>query len=221
MINQQKRLAFGTGMLDWEERINLERMRRERPAKARAKLKESGFAAIILGLGDNRTYVTAVDPGGISAFVPGASGLSVLFTEGGDDTTIDYCVEGNCTRQAQIHTPLLIPENIRAVHSLNSNQRTDQVLDNAKKQAEELYQDLKAQGVEKEKIAYDGLNAVLLPVLKEKGLNLTAAPEVMVDARTLKTQMGHVACIERNSLHDSCWTFLLANEQISDAMVRF
>lgn len=194
MLTDPKRLAFGTGVLDWEERINMERLRRERPAKARAKIKEHGFAAMILGVGDNRTYVTAVDPGGISGFVPGASGHSIFFADYPEDT-IDYCVEGNCTRQARLHSPWLKPENIRAVHSLNASQVPAQIVDNAKKNADEIFRDLKERGVHKEKIAYDGMHPAMLPALKDKGLNLTSAPEVMIEARAFKT-VDEINCMK-------------------------
>ncbi len=186
MLTQQQRLGFGTMVLDWEERINMERMRRERQAKARAKIKEHGFAAMILGLGDNRVYVTAVDPGGLSGFIPGVSGHSIIFADYPDDT-IDYTLEGNCTRQAIIHSPWLKPENIRTVHSLNSSQVPAQVLDHGKKNAEEIFQDLKKKGIDREKVAYDGLHPALLAALKEKGVNLIPAPEVMLEARVIKT----------------------------------
>jgi len=187
MITPHQKLAFGTGMLDWEERINLERLRRERPAKVRAKMKELGFAAIILGLGDNQIYATAIDPGALAGFIAGASGHAIVFTDYPEDT-INYCVDGNCARQARIHSPWLKPDNIRAVHSLNINQVPDQVVDNAKKNAEEVFQDLRERGVQKEKIAYDQLHPAMLAALGDKGLKLTHTPEVLVEARMIKTQ---------------------------------
>src|SRR3989338_7981078 len=41
------KLTFGTGIADWQERINVERMRRERPGKARQVMKKHGGAAIL------------------------------------------------------------------------------------------------------------------------------------------------------------------------------
>ena len=194
MITQQQRLAFGPMVLDWEERINMERLRRERPAKARAKIRKHGFAAIILGEGDNRKYATAVEPGALSGFIPAVSGVSILFADYPEDT-IDYCLEGNLARQARIHSPWLKPENIRPCHSLQRCQVPAQIESNAKQMAAEIFQDLKEKGIEKERIAYDALHPLALAALKDKGLQLTRAPELMMEARVIKT-VDEINCMK-------------------------
>ena len=194
MITPHQKLGFGIGMLDWQERINLERMRRERPDKVRAKLKEEGFAAIILGIGDNRVYATAIDPGALSGSIPSGSGHSILFTEHPEDT-IDYTLEANCTKQARIHSTWIKPENIRTALTLNAHQVEAQIVEHAKRNAANISQDLKEKGIEKERIAYDGLAPALLNALEDIGLNLTATPKLMVDVRATKTK-DEINCLK-------------------------
>ncbi len=43
MVRMAKGLTFGTSIVDWQERINVERMRRERADKARAVLRARGI----------------------------------------------------------------------------------------------------------------------------------------------------------------------------------
>jgi Xaa-Pro aminopeptidase len=68
MVRFASRLSYGTGMLDWQERINTARMREERADKLRAAMKKNGVAACLLEREDNIRYATGL-PG--DAFMPG------------------------------------------------------------------------------------------------------------------------------------------------------
>ncbi|MFC2040584.1 hypothetical protein ACFLTW_05430 [Chloroflexota bacterium] len=103
-IKQYGKVRWGTEAIDWQERVNMPRMREERPARARTKMKEHGFAAMILASGGNRRYATAIHAGVLSELIPGASGFTLVFAEENTEDMIDYCLEGNLTKQARIHT---------------------------------------------------------------------------------------------------------------------
>ena len=59
-------LLFGTGLFDAHERINLERMRKERADKLRQTMKKYGIPACLLARGDNVRYATG-NPGAVYA----------------------------------------------------------------------------------------------------------------------------------------------------------
>ena len=44
MVKMAPKLTFGTSIADWQERINVERMNRERAEKARQALRRSSFS---------------------------------------------------------------------------------------------------------------------------------------------------------------------------------
>ncbi len=50
-------MSYGKMAVDWEERINFDRMRRERIEKARVAMKEHGLEAALVLRGDNERYV--------------------------------------------------------------------------------------------------------------------------------------------------------------------
>ena len=50
---------FGTVGLDWQQRINWERLRTYRLERAREKMKAAGLSALILMYDENIRYVTA------------------------------------------------------------------------------------------------------------------------------------------------------------------
>ena len=60
MVKMAPKLTFGTGIADWQERINVERMRRERQKKARQVMKKHGVAAILAAGAPNTRYLTGL-----------------------------------------------------------------------------------------------------------------------------------------------------------------
>ena len=51
-------LTFGQGYVDWQERIDVSRMRTERANRLRSILRKHGIAACVLSRGDNVRYAT-------------------------------------------------------------------------------------------------------------------------------------------------------------------
>src|SRR6267142_195984 len=55
--------TFGQMQVDWEERINIDRLRKERLAKAKAQLKKSGVGALLCFDMNNIRYITSTHIG--------------------------------------------------------------------------------------------------------------------------------------------------------------
>ena len=60
VVKMASKLTFGTGIADWQERINVERMRRERADKMRRVLLKHGVAAIVAARPDNTRYLSGL-----------------------------------------------------------------------------------------------------------------------------------------------------------------
>ena len=60
MIRMAPKLTFGTSISDWQERINVERMRRERAEKARNALRKWNVAALLAASPENTRYLTGL-----------------------------------------------------------------------------------------------------------------------------------------------------------------
>src|SRR3989304_9501404 len=54
------KLTFGKSIADWQERINVERMRTERADKMRQVLKKHGVAAIVAARPENTRYLSGL-----------------------------------------------------------------------------------------------------------------------------------------------------------------
>ena len=181
----EERLGFGVQMADWQDRINMERMRNERAARTRAALKENGYPVILLSDGDNRRYATSVDVGQWG-MIFGSVGMSIVFAERPDDS-INWDSEGNAQRQTLHHVKWLKPENIRTWRTTLRSMTGEMAAFLIKKNAEEVYQILKEKGVTKEKIAYDVIDPIIKGELEAKGIKLFAEREMMMDVRAIKT----------------------------------
>jgi len=60
MVKMASKLAFGTAAADWQERINVARMRDERAERARKFMRKYGIPALLATRADNTRYLTGV-----------------------------------------------------------------------------------------------------------------------------------------------------------------
>jgi Xaa-Pro aminopeptidase len=60
MVRMAEELKFGSGVADWQERINVERMRNERMEKARRAMRQQGVPALLAGRPENTRYLTGL-----------------------------------------------------------------------------------------------------------------------------------------------------------------
>jgi hypothetical protein len=106
MEQEQRRLRFGPAGIEHEERINFNRMRKERASRARAELKKRDIAATLLMTPANVRYTASLR----SAAHIAVSEFGVLFfTE--DPDTIAYQI-GPTYLQLRYHCPWIKPENM-------------------------------------------------------------------------------------------------------------
>lgn len=94
----EKRLSWGMAGVDWEERVNFERLRADRLAKTRAKLAEKGWDAILLQ-GENVRYATAIRTS--------APHIALVFADGRDTWLFMRPEHGE---QVQMHCPWINPD---------------------------------------------------------------------------------------------------------------
>ncbi len=60
MVRMAEKLKFGAGIADWQERIDVHRLREERAAKMRAVLRERSVPAILAARPENTRYLTGL-----------------------------------------------------------------------------------------------------------------------------------------------------------------
>ncbi len=65
MVTMASKLTFGHTLADWQERINVSRMREERAARARQMMRKHGIPMLLVAGEPNVRYLT-----GLRAAVP-------------------------------------------------------------------------------------------------------------------------------------------------------
>ncbi len=175
----------GPEAVDWSERINTARMREERLAKAQASLKKNGIAACLLMRPENMRYVTSTKA---VNFIDQLR-YCVAFAE--HDPIVYELPPGNLFGVC----PWVKPENLRlAVLWADEACGREATLERARKFAQNIKQDLKEKGLEKEKLGIDKLDEPGQLALREAGIETVDVMPAMLEARAVKTE-DEINCI--------------------------
>src|SRR2546423_382167 len=97
-----------TRAVDWEQRIDFPKLRRERLERAKAALERSELGAVLLFDPNNIRYVTSTH---IGEWARDKNARYVLLARGSDPILWDF---GSAARHHQLYAPWLPPENFRA-----------------------------------------------------------------------------------------------------------
>ena len=100
--------TFGTVGMDWQQRINWDRMRSYRLERARERMKAHGLGAMLLMYDENIRYVTATLTPGWCKLKPGLRYALLC----GDDPPVVF-EQGDVGFQLERHNPWIPKENIR------------------------------------------------------------------------------------------------------------
>src|ERR671922_1939247 len=94
--------------VDWEQRVDFDRLRRERTERAQAALRDSDLGALLLFDPNNIRYVTSTH---IGEWARDKNARFVLLPRGADPILWDF---GSAARHHQLFAPWLPAENFRA-----------------------------------------------------------------------------------------------------------
>ena len=197
MVEFASQLSYGTGMQDWQERINTARMRKERADKLREVMKKNGVAACLLEREDNIRYATGL-PG--DAFMPGLR-YCLFFAEG------EPVIWEHAGRFERIHEwPWIKPENWRIARCwLGGACGSDATAETAKRFASEIVPELEARGLKGEKLGTTALDGPSLKALGERGIATFDAQSLLFEARRVKTE-DEINCLKMiAAITDRAW----------------
>jgi Xaa-Pro aminopeptidase len=182
-VEYQPRRTFGIEAVDYQERVNYDRLRKERLQRLQDQMQKFGFAALFLnGFGDNIRYATGTwdmgwrGGGPMRYCIVPAKGDPVLFETAGDMETYKmHCpwLKGKI-RPAVIYR--FVPAGPMMYYlKLHIKQIKDCLI--------ELGINLKG-----DKIGVDGIDPFVLESFKEAGVNLVPGYEPIAQARVIKTK---------------------------------
>jgi Xaa-Pro aminopeptidase len=174
---------FGMAGVDWQERINWERLRTYRLESARARMKAHGLGAMLCMYDENIRYITATITPGWCRLKPGlryallcGDGAPVLFEQG------DIGV------QIKRHCPWIPEENIRYSYCWIKGAAGGAATDQVKKFTEAIKYEMKRFGVEGEKLGVDFTDINMVRGFESAGIEWTDGMTPMMEARAIKNE---------------------------------
>ena len=177
---------FGITGVDWQQRINWDRLRNYRIERARQKMKEHGIGAMLLMYDENVRYVTSTLTPGWNRLKPGlryamlcGDGAPVLFEQGDIGTQIER------------HAPWIPPENIRYSYAWIKGAAGPASTQQVKKFMEAAKYEMKRHGVEGEKLGVDFIDINMLKAFEDEGINWVDGMTPMMQARAVKNEDEH------------------------------
>src|SRR6516165_1008833 len=185
--------TFGSSAVDWEERVDLVRLRDERLARLRAQLERSELGALLSFDFANIRYMTATHIGtwGIDKLVRFA-----LLPRGGEPVVWDF---GSAARHHQLYTPWLdhtdgpaTPEGAArtgaraGISTLRGAFHPD--ADIAEDVAAKIVAVLREHGLAGEPLGVDVAEMPVLAALTAAGITVTDGQQVFMEARRVKTR---------------------------------
>ena len=184
------RRTFSTTATDWQARVQFDRLRGERLARARKMMETHDLGALVCFVGENVRYITSVFQGNwknniyIRYCVLPRGGDPVLFETAGSDL--------EC---AKIDAPWL-KGNIRPAITWKWAETAEAMM--ADRMAQSILQVLKDNGVDKERIGIDVYDPSAYAAFQKLNLNVVSAWPAMSGARVVKTP-DEIECLKISS----------------------
>ena len=170
--------TFGTMAVDWEQRADLDRLRRERLARAKERLARSELGALLCFDMANIRYLTATHIGtwAIDKLI-----RFCLLPQGDDPILWDF---GSAARHHKLFCPWLGEERSRAgISTLRGS-----VEGRAESVAGKIRVELDERGLLDQPLGVDVVELPVLRALEAEGIRVVDGQAVMQDARMVKTQ---------------------------------
>jgi len=167
--------------VDWEERVNTDRLRSYRLGRARTALAASDVGAVLLFDFNNIRYVTSTH---IGEWARDKMTRYALLSRGGDPHIWDF---GSAARHHRLNCPWLRTENIHAgMVGLRGAVAPDAGLFRAA--ARQIRDILKAEGAADMPLGVDIVEPPMQAALEAEGISVCDAQQVMLDAREVKSR---------------------------------
>ena len=179
--------------VDWEQRIDFAKLRSDRMARAQAALGESDLGALLLFDPNNIRYVTSTH---IGEWARDKNARFALLPRNGPPVLWDF---GSAAKHHQLYAPWLPAENFRGGVSPMRGAMPDEtgIPDTL---AANIAHELRERGLEGEPVGIDMTDMVALEALRRAGVPTADGSQVMLAARTIKTDeeialLDHAAAI--------------------------
>jgi Xaa-Pro aminopeptidase len=191
--------------VDWEERVNFDRLRTERLARIKSLLQSSEIGALLCFDMNNIRYITNTT---IGTWAIDKLGRFCLLPQNDEPINWDF---GVAAKHHQMYCPWFKEGHSRAgISTLRGamppgSRRAEDV-------ARKIRIELEERGLEKEPLGVDVVEPPVLFALQKEGLHIVDGQQLMQDARVIKTQdeitLLSTACSMVDAAYDELYRFM-------------
>src|SRR6266511_5289317 len=179
--------TYGPNAVDWEERVDFDRLRRERLARLEEALERSDLGALLTFDFHNIRYMTSTH---IGTWAMDKLIRFALLPRGGKPIVWDF---GSAARHHQIYNPWLEgrtddPEQGRARPGISTLRGAfNPAAGIAEEVARKIHRELEERGLLGEPLGVDVVEMPVLAALQAAGLQVVDGQQVFLEARRIKT----------------------------------
>ena len=206
--------TFGTMGVDWEERVDFDRLRTARLTKAKKLLKESELGALLTFDMNNIRYLTATI---IGTWAMDKLVRFALLPQDDDPILWDF---GSAARHHQLFCPWLGDRSRAGISTLRGATPPEAGL--AEDVAKKIRVELELRGLRNEPLGVDVVEPDVMFALQREGLNVVDGQQLMLEARRVKTQdeitLLNTACAMVDAAYDELYMMLRAGVRESDGV---
>lgn len=171
-------MRFGQMGVDFEERVNYDRLRKERLAKAKRKVKEYGLGALLCYDFDNIRYITGTH---IGEWCRNKMNRFTILPDDADPILYDPA-----TPAKRLTAPWIADRVRPAVGSMRGAIPPE--VGNVEELAKEIKQVLQEYGVEDRPLGVDIMDVPFIRALEKEDVEVVDGQQAMLDARIIKTK---------------------------------
>src|ERR671922_697713 len=196
--------TFGLMGVDWEERVNLERLRQDRLNRIKTALKKSEMGSLLCFDMNNIRYITATHIG------TWAMDKLVRFSLLPQDDQPIIWDFGSAARHHQIYCPWLGERSRAGISTLRGATNPSSGL--AEDVAKKIKTELEMRKLDKEPVGVDVIELPVLFALQAQGIQVVDGQQLMHEVRKIKTQdeitLLNTACMMVDSAYDELYRFM-------------
>jgi Xaa-Pro aminopeptidase len=196
--------TYGLMGVDWEERVNYERLRNERLVRIKKLLKESEMGALLCFDMTNVRYITATH---IGTWAMDKLARFTLLPQDDEPIMWDF---GSAARHHQLYCPWLGERSRAGISTLRGAMLP--AAGRAEDVARKIRVELEERGLLNEPVGIDAVELPVLFALQAEGIKVIDGQQLMQQARLIKTQdeitLLNSACMMVDAAYDELYRFM-------------
>lgn len=194
--------TYGLMGVDWEERVNLDRLRHDRLTRVKQLLRESDMGALLCFDMNNVRYISATH---IGTWAMDKLVRFTLLPQGDEPIMWDF---GSAARHHQLYCPWLADGRSRAgISTLRGATSPEAGL--SQDVARKIRLELEARGLHNEPLGVDVIELPVLFALQAEGIQVVDGQQLMLQARLIKTEdeitLLNTACMMVDAAYDELY----------------